>query len=211
MISFKQYLREEIINTNVVVFNTYEDKKVADRHYAPGGGPRYKGEFIFLRNGDLVIPPLHRNSIINGDLILEKCKDLTSLAGCPHHIEGSFMIDFYSATGSNLNKVTSLLDAPKIVKKDCVLMGCTGITSLKGIGTDYLIEVGLELLIPNTIQSNILGILKIQNLRSVSNSKREIPLYEAIKIINKHLSSGKNINKCKSELKEAGLEEYAQL
>jgi hypothetical protein len=34
---------------------------------------------------------------------------------------------------------------------------------------------------------------------------------EWVKIINKHLASGKRISKCREELIEAGLKEYAKL
>ena len=64
----------------------------------------------------------------------------------------------------------------------------------------------------NISYKGFLSFLKIHNLRFVqtlgSLTLSHIP---AAKIINRHLKSGRNINKCKSELIEAGLEEYAQL
>lgn len=88
------------------------------------------------------------------------------------------------------------------------------IDSLEGIGTKHLTSIGPdgELLISKKIKSNILGLLKIKNLKIVLIDGTPKPdLEKAVKIINKHLASGRNIRKCKAELEDTGLDDYAQL
>jgi hypothetical protein len=86
------------------------------------------------------------------------------------------------------------------------------IESLKGIG-DRIKKCEM-IIIPKSIKSNILGLLKIQNLKNVSVTiwgTEVTKLVEAIRIINNHLNGSRRINKCKQELIEAGLKEYAKL
>jgi hypothetical protein len=85
------------------------------------------------------------------------------------------------------------------------------ITSLKGIGVDYLQEAGMYIHLPKSITSNILGLLKVKNLKECPTGNFHNDLLEAIKIINKHLKSGRRLSKCKQELEDKGLKEYAKL
>jgi hypothetical protein len=132
-----------------------------------------------------------------------QCKKLTSLEFGPTEITGNYII-------SNCFKLTSLEHAPKSVKNfSCD--GCRDLTSLEGIGRDYLTSITGELEISDTITSNILGILKIKNLNDVSTKDLWDELKEAVDIINKHLETGRRVSKCKQELIEAGLKEFAKL
>ena len=84
------------------------------------------------------------------------------------------------------------------------------LTSLKGIG-DRVKKCEL-IIVPGGLKSHILGLLKIKNLEIVSSSGIDASDddWKAVKIINKYLDSNRNINKCRAELEDAGLEEYAQ-
>jgi hypothetical protein len=61
----------------------------------------------------------------------------------------------------------------------------------------------------------MLGILKIKSLKRVDSKFKaaniQSDLWEACKIINRHLKSGRRLSKCKEELIEAGLKEFARL
>ena len=125
------------------------------------------------------------------------------LKNCPINVDGNYEINYTS--------VRELSDRPKHVGGyfDC---SDTKISSLKGVGTEYLEFIGKECMLSKNISSHILGLLKVKGLKEVetSNLKLGTDLRQAVEIINKHLGF-RNINKCKSELKDVGLEEYAQL
>ena len=89
--------------------------------------------------------------------------------------------------------------------------GCDGLSSLEGIGKDYLLRVDDTIILPRTIRSHMLGLIKVQNLERVYCANATGGFLEAINIICHHLNFDRNINKCKSELIEAGLEEFAKL
>jgi len=108
--------------------------------------------------------------------------------------------------------LSSLENAPNIVDEDCDFANAMKLTSLEGIGKDYLLEIGGDLYLPLHLKSNALGILRIKKLTHVINNSFAIDsLKRTVTIINKHLESGRNIWKCKEELIEAGLKEYAKL
>ena len=126
---------------------------------------------------------------------------------------------FVSINSDYLNKIP-LLSLEGFYKKvfgNVDLATCRELTSLEGIGKDFLLEIHGTLLLPSSLKRNVLGILKIKNLIEVLVvNERNIILpnedfHRVAEMLNHHLHSGKNINKCKSELIEAGLEEFAQL
>ena len=166
---------------------------------------------LTTRNGRLVRN--YSNDICEGELeIIDD--NLRTLKGFPKEITNGYNGDelsfgnFY-CTCMNLE---SLKDAPKIVKGRVHISNCKKINSLEGIGRDYFQEIGQSISIPPYVTSHILGTLKVKKLIKIDTiGHQDSKLREAIKIINSHLKSGRNINKCKSELIEAGLEEYAQL
>lgn len=131
--------------------------------------------------------------------------ELMTLKGLPDIIEGDMIL-------TGCSSLTSLEYAPKDVYGIISIAGCP-ITSLSGIGKDYLLMMlGRRFYLSAIIKSHILGVLKIRNLLFIdAATNSNTPLYNAISIINKHLRSGKNINKCRAELEDNGLEEYAQL
>ena len=160
--------------------------------------------FPSLKNG--IIDPIKNTSYLdywNDDAKIDDV-DIIDLHGCPKIVEGDLLI-------SLCTRLTSLEGAPQEVKGNVKINYCPKITSLGGIGQKYLTSIHGKLSISKTITSDILGILKIQNLTDVSLWALGGNILQAINIINKHLHSGKNINKCRAELEDAGLEEYAQL
>jgi hypothetical protein len=108
-----------------------------------------------------------------------------------------------------------LLDCSiKTINGDCNIMGLN-LQSLEGIGTKYFTEINGKLSLSASSQSNILGLLKIKNLRGISlmtgdhfyteNSKK------AFSIVMKHFGQCSDIIDCQDELIEAGLKEFAKL
>ena len=153
--------------------------------------------------------------------------NLMSLEGAPKKIQGNFYCGFNSNLGSlkgapqngveafycgNCN-LTSLEGAPKKING---IFSCEGnpITSLKGIHKIFE-EINGDCTFPDSIESNILGLLKIKNLKSVSfkNKKYKKSKIEISDIINKYLPnpSPSQIIDCQNELIDAGFEEYAEL
>jgi hypothetical protein len=63
-----------------------------------------------------------------------------------------------------------------------------------------------------SIKSSILGILLIKNLDQIWGIHGDLQVKpEWLDIINKHLKSGRRLRKCKQELEDAGLKEFAKL
>ena len=153
--------------------------------------------------------------------------NLMSLEGAPKKIQGNFYCGFNSNLGSlkgapqngveafncgNCN-LTSLEGAPKKING---IFSCEGnpITSLKGIH-NIIEEINGDCTFPDSIESNILGLLKIKNLKSVyffdkNNGRTKLQIVE---IINKYLPNPTTdkIIDCQNELIDAGFEEYADL
>ena len=133
---------------------------------------------------------------VTGDFFCGSCTKLTSLEGAPDSTR-----DFYCNSCYNL---TSLEGAPDSTGNfDC--SGCTKLTSLEGIGIKYLKQINGEInLLGTPIKSHVLGLMKVKDLKEVKMDNKEVE-----EIINRHLRS-RNINKCRAELEDAGLEEYAK-
>ena len=142
--------------------------------------------------------------VIDDVRIKDHCK-IKSFKGLPKIIQGNLQADY-------LDELESLVGAPEEVK-NVFMYDCPKITSLEGIGKEYFQKINGAFYITDSIRSHVLGLLKIQNLTGIQfDDIHEVDkLTEVQSIINKHLKAGRNINKCKSELKDAGLEEYAQL
>jgi 5'-3' exonuclease len=142
---------------------------------------------------------------IRGTLDLEHSKGLSSLEFCPKKIDMDF--DLSQCT------ITSLEHGPDKIGKVLTLRGCDNLTSLEGIGTKYIFEIGNYIHMSASIKSNILGVLKIKELEGLVPPSRDEykNLKEACLIVNKHLRSSRRLNKCKEELIEAGLKEFANL
>ena len=122
-----------------------------------------------------------------------------------HQYKGQKIVGFFDC--GYCYKLTSLEGAPDSVTGNFYCGSCTKLTSLEGIGVKYLKQINGKIDLEDCpIKSHVLGLLKVKDLKEVKMDNKEVE-----EILNKHLKSGRNINKCKSELKDAGLEEYAQL
>jgi hypothetical protein len=148
---------------------------------------------------------------IDGDFICDSNKNITSLKGMPQ--EGVREIH---SVGCSL---TSFEGCPKKVERGVFATG-NPIKNLKNIHKIFDAING-EMELPDSIESNILGLLKIKNLRKISffaGEKSPIKTSKETKteisnIINKYLPNptSAQIIDCQNELIEAGFEEYAEL
>ena len=167
---------------NIYIFSSLQDLKNAEDDIVDEYEEGYYDGLTYSRNGKMARS--FENEESEGEIFI-KTVDLTSFEGFPLTT---------SSTSLNISKVKA--------------------KSLSGIGQKYLTSIGQNgiLILYKELNSSILGLLKIKNLSEVSlgvtNDKQ---LQPAIEIINKHLKFGRNIRKCKAELEEAGLEQYAQL
>ena len=106
---------------------------------------------------------------------------------------------------SECGDLKSLEGAPDSVTGNFYCHHCTKLSSLEGIGVKYLKQINGKIDLEDCpIKSHVLGLLKVKDLKEVKMDNKEVE-----EIINRHLRS-RNINKCRAELKDAGLEEFAQ-
>jgi hypothetical protein len=122
---------------------------------------------------------------------------LTSLKGAPKKVIGWF--------DCGRNEITSLEGAPEYVGGNFNCNFNTKLTSLHNVHK-YIKSIGGHLdAYDCPINSCVLGLLKIKNLRGVILSNKNVE-----NIIIKYLPEG-DIIECQAELIEAGLDEYAKL
>jgi hypothetical protein len=146
--------------------------------------------------------------------------NITSLEFAPQYVEGHF-----SCVGTNIKSlrfaphyvgasfsgsctdITSLEFAPQYVGTYFYCVS-TKITSLKGIGKDYLKEVGFIILNDcHELKSNMLGLMLVKGLKGIEfDNNKEIE-----DIFNRHLSGERDILDCQEELITKGFKEYAKL
>ena len=143
---------------------------------------------------------------------------LRNLIGAPRKI--SFAANFISPTekisfAAGDNDLVSLEGIPEDVEGIMSFADCKQLKSLEKIGT-YVKRCEKFNFSGCPIESNVLGLLKIHNLKNVifvrederDYSKNKV-LLQVEKIINKYLPNG-NIFDCQSELIDAGLGEFAK-
>ena len=131
---------------------------------------------------------------------------LSSMEGFPREIDG-----YLDVSDNNL---TNLEGIPEKTGMGLELFNNVQLRSLAGIGDKVRhIEKG-ELTLPLSINSSVLGILKIGgNFRTslLFKPKNQTPLSMAINIIEKHRAAGGDIIACKKELIANNLKEFAKL
>ena len=161
---------------------------------------------------------------VQGDFWCQN-NNIDSLVGAPREVGGSFYCDHTDITslegapikvgasfGCFFTKIRSLKGAP-IKVGEYFWCHRTDITSLEGIGNHFKDGyIRRELWIPDTMQSHLLGLLLIPELKLVTacfnpNEKLE----QVTEIINKHFKLDKDILECQEELYVAGLKEYGRL
>jgi hypothetical protein len=157
--------------------------------------------------------------ILEGTFDCSDCTLLTSLEGAPSsatnfNCSGCTSLISLKVSLENTHNfwchgcssLTSLEGAP-FKTYNFLGSGCTSLRSLEGIGKDYLKEVNDVFSISNTgIKSNILGLLKVRNLKAISITDDK----KLEEIINRHLET-KDIIECQEELIENGYKEFAKL
>lgn len=188
-------------------------------------------------NGSATLPPMPKKChqlVINGTDIttlqgapqdvasasITRNKKLRSLIGGPQHVMTGYychknsleslqgapeVVHSFACQG---NMLQTFAHAPKTVHVDFI--GTSNpITSLKGIGTDYLTFVGKLIDLTNlNIMSHALGLLLVKGQPKVM---ADFPGFDIIaKYLNKSSSADHMID-CQHELIEAGLDDLAQL
>ncbi len=133
---------------------------------------------------------------------------VTSLEGCPSEINGNFTCIS--------THISSLEFAPKIIHGNFTCFD-NKLTSLKDIHK-HINQIDGSIILNAAawncrIESNILGLLKIKNLKEIAGLGAYDPFTKAANIINKYLPNPTldKIMDCQNELIEAGFEEYAEL
>lgn len=125
---------------------------------------------------------------------------LTSMVGCPKIVCNSFNV--------SQNNITSLEGLPLSAR--VVDLRMNPIKSFEGIENLRGCE---EMWLPNSIESNLLGLLKIKTLKKLycATDFADNRFHLAFHIIKKYLESDKDIIACQRQLIENDLDEYAEL
>lgn len=155
-------------------------------------------------------------------LSLAGCEKLTNFEHCPEavdNINADHCVAIASLKGLPKRMKMFLLYTKEAVAFDCDVMQCFDLTieskntSLKGL--DAAFKGASQISFGRTpIKSNVLGLLRIDGLKSVHTYSTDADLVKAFEIINKHLPSTgsmKAILECQDELIEAGLDDFAKL
>ena len=141
-----------------------------------------------------------------GTLSVQRNKTVLSLEGCPKIITNKLDLSF--------TKFTNIELLPQRVGKILNLAGCD-LTNLSGIGKKYIKSCPEISIYNNPIVSSILGLVLVDRLKDVINSRTgegAIDRSTALNIIMTHVKSGnKDLMDCKEELMINGLKEYAKL
>lgn len=121
--------------------------------------------------------------------------NIPSLEGAPATVGESF--------SCRHTPITSLLGVPSEIKKDLYCTN-TQIATLRNVHK-IIKFIGGDFYPPETIQSNVLGLLLINQLKSVKSGQRWA------QIIRQHLRGDRDVLDCQEELIKSGLKEYAKL
>ncbi len=133
------------------------------------------------------------------------CRNIDSLQGLPYTCN-----KFYVSFKTN---ITSLEYAPLQIKEGGLQLHLQdNIKNAIGIGRKYLKEINGILWLPNSIESNVLGICTIKKLQSIKFLNDDFETSPSLRtvsdILNKHLH--KDIDECQEELIQNGFEDYAK-
>ena len=141
---------------------------------------------------------------INGAFTCSMHKKITTFNGSPKMVNGAFIV-----SDCNISSVEGL---PEFIKQNCFITK-NPIKTLKNIYKNVK-EIGGKLYVENSVESNVLGVLKIKNLKElIFLNKNTYTKTEISNIINKYLPNPNmsQILDCQNELIEAGFEGYAEL
>jgi hypothetical protein len=135
-------------------------------------------------------------SLPNLSLQIFDCFQLETLKGCPNQL-GHLQV-----SGS---KISSLEYAP--LKCDSIILNNSPIKELKGIGRNFLKDVKI-ISIELPLESNVLGLCRIKNLRHINNQSSDKIIFDVLNIVNKHLKT--DGSECQEELIQNGFNDYAK-
>lgn len=106
---------------------------------------------------------------------------------------------------------------PKRINGRLDINNAPGMTSLHDI-ENHFEYINERLILPNSIKSDILGVLKIKGLQGISfrdefsvTEDKVLSIHKVEKIVNKHLSKDKDIVECQEELIDNGFKDFANL
>jgi hypothetical protein len=160
-------------------------------------------------NGELIVP-----FGICGSLEVE-AEDLSSFKGFPEILNSGndteHVLQFYGI----YKKITSLEGITKILNGDVLMGGIENLSYSKC--NKYINQIDGNLVINGGYEGPLLSMLNIKNLniiwysQSLAHISNSVKLRNACQIINKHLSSDKDILECQEELIANGLKEHAKL
>ena len=137
---------------------------------------------------------------VDGDFLCYG-NQLETLKGAPHYVSGRF--------SCRSNQLKTLEGAPQKVGGKFDFENNKLISNLFGIHKQIQL-VSHHVRIPNTVKSNILGLMLIENISSVVVGGARRELQQAVSIINKHLQSDRDPMLAQRELMKAGLREFAR-
>lgn len=151
-------------------------------------------------------------NVVSGSFYVDNC-DIQTLRGVPRKIYDDFYV-----TGNPA--LRSLEFAPELIGNYFKFTDNPRLKSLHNIHK-IIRRIGGHVGMAHTIESNILGLLKINGLKHINTSYTKshsspgeeintANIFKAIDIVNKYLHT-KDIHSCQEELLEAGLKEYARL
>lgn len=161
---------------------------------------------FFIENVQNIRRMKYKFHMVKGDYNVEQA-GLTTLENFPFDVKGNIL--------AWNNKISSLEGITPHIGGILDLCQNPGIVTFKGIGK--LIKNCGNIIVPESLKSNLLGVLLIDKLEDIEwddnvVSDYEIPeLIGAIKIINKHLFKDRDVLECQEELAKAGYKEYAKL
>jgi hypothetical protein len=158
--------------------------------------------------------------IVNGMFSISNSNYITSLEYGPTYVGGGYYINNTSITSlegtpKQINKtfncadtkINSLDYAPLIAKKD-VYTNDNNIKQLSGIGRKYLKQIDQDFWIPENLESNILGLCLIKQVKAIRCFTKNDDLKEVLSIIKKYLHTPGD--ECAEELKQNRFNEYAK-
>ena len=180
----KDLLMEEIIRDNISGHLGQTERNVIDGHFEND----------------------YSKVDVDGDFYVYDCPLLLDLVGSPRSC-----LDFRLEQCPSL---TSLQGAPMIVKGKVELWGGRKLTSLAGIGKDYLKEIHETFQISIFIKSHILGFLRVKKLKQVvfySGAGPSAELRVVVDEINNQLDWNRDMLECKEKLIAMGYKEYGKL
>jgi len=158
------------------------------------GAPTWIGGDFSCSNSKKLQTLKYGPEIVEGIYDCDNCNELTSLKYGPTTVNSHFNC-------SNCEKLESLEGAPISIKGAVHVMNCPKLTKLS-----HFKYIKWDMDLSNTPIDNLLYVFKIKELTVIKTGNDKVD-----KIINKHLSSDRDIMACQEELIEAGLGRYARL